>query len=152
MSLEVLANCPTGTVESEVPVLSPALPHQLLGPFGKHVAVGLGRYDKKCAGCASVKHEAALATKQGSLLEALGYSLAWFDKPSSQEYFPMGEVAHAQARASVYAFRSLVVKGGGESQLADRLKSEFDFYSSVGGDGRGKRERYGQQKRRADEQ
>ncbi len=80
---------------------------------------------------------AALATNQGSLLEALGYSLAWFDKPSSQEYFPMGEVAHAQAWASVYAFRSLVVEGGGESQLADRLKSEFDFYSSVGGDGRG---------------
>ena len=51
-----LANCLAQTVESEVPVLSPALLHHLLGPLRKHNAMALGRHDKKCPGCASVEN------------------------------------------------------------------------------------------------
>lgn len=81
--------------------------------------------------------EAALAGDLDSLVEALDRSLEWFENPSSREYFPMGGITHARARASVLAFRSLLLERGSGGALADRLREEFDWYASVGRDGRG---------------
>lgn len=79
----------------------------------------------------------AVAGDRASLLEALDRSLGWFGKPSSREYFPLGDITHARAWASVYAFRELVVRSGDGAELERRIESEFDFFSSLGSDGRG---------------
>ncbi len=50
----------------------------------------------------------ALRAERSSLIAALDESLGWFEKPSSQDYFPVGEITHERAWASAFAFRELV--------------------------------------------
>jgi len=78
-----------------------------------------------------------LMAERGDLLEALERSLDWFAKPSSRESFPIGGVSHARAWASVAAFRQLVAEVRDPQALERRIISEFDFYQSLGHDGRG---------------
>lgn len=72
-----------------------------------------------------------------SLREALERSLAWFDKPSTQNYYPLAGVTHGQMRASVAAFEQLLETSTGASQFEQRIFEEFDVYTSVGWDGGG---------------
>ncbi len=80
---------------------------------------------------------AALAEDRESLLEALDHSLAWFAKESSRTRFTTGEISYERARASVYAFRQLASEKADATALARRIRAEFVFYRSSGGDGRG---------------
>ncbi len=79
----------------------------------------------------------ALGGDRSDLLEALDRSLAWFAEGSSRAYFPRARVTHERAWASVYAFRALVSEVSDPRALERRIRREFDFYRSVGRDGRG---------------
>ncbi len=79
----------------------------------------------------------ALSGDRQSLIAALDASLAWFQRSSSRERFPVGRVTHEWARASLYAFRQLAGAIADSRELARRLQAEFDFHRSVGSDGRG---------------
>lgn len=79
----------------------------------------------------------ALDGDRGDLLEALDRSLEWFAKPSSRESFPSGRISHSHAWASVAAFRELVAGVSDPQELERIIVDEFDFYESVGHDGRG---------------
>jgi membrane-bound lytic murein transglycosylase A len=79
----------------------------------------------------------ALAGDRSSLLESLDWSLEWYSKPSSREYFPLGGISHERAWASVYAFRELLARLENSDELEQQLQQQFDFYSSQGSDGRG---------------
>ncbi len=80
---------------------------------------------------------AALTSDRSDLLEALDRSIAWFGKPSSRESFPMADITHAHAWTSVGAFRDLVARHEDPEELERRIVAEFDFFSSLGEDGRG---------------
>jgi membrane-bound lytic murein transglycosylase A len=79
----------------------------------------------------------ALASERSDLVEALDRSLAWFAKPSSHESFPLGGISHTHAWASVAAFRELAAGVRDPQQLEQRIRDEFDFFQSLGRDGRG---------------
>ncbi len=79
----------------------------------------------------------ALEGERESLLEALGQSLSWYEKPSSRDYFPIAGVTHERAWASVYAFRELLLHATDAIELARWIHEEFEIYESAGGDGRG---------------
>jgi membrane-bound lytic murein transglycosylase A len=79
----------------------------------------------------------ALDGDRASLLAALERSLAWYEKPSSRDYFPTAGVTHERAWASVYAFRELLLQATDAIELARRVHEEFEIYESGGGDGRG---------------
>lgn len=66
------------------------------------------------------------------LEKALKRSLAWFATPSSQNYFPLADITHDQANASVQAMLSML----GPMDL-QAIKQQFDLYQSVGWDGKG---------------
>ena len=69
---------------------------------------------------------------------ACGRSLEWFDKPSSRQFFPIGRVTHAHARASVLSLRQLLHEANGDvRRVLPTLRSQFDLYMSVGWDNRG---------------
>ena len=57
------------------------------------------------------KHDLAEAfrNRNTELHVALDASARWFDAPSSRQYFPFEGVTHEQARASVLAFRDLLM-------------------------------------------
>ncbi|NIP77701.1 MAG: murein transglycosylase [Gemmatimonadetes bacterium] len=77
------------------------------------------------------------AADRAGLLAALEGSLRWFEKPSSREYYPAGVITHERARASVFAFRELVERIEDPVVLAEQIHQQFDFYESVGVDGKG---------------
>lgn len=80
---------------------------------------------------------AALASNRSSLVESLDNSLSWFEKPSSRNAFPVSGVSHEWARASVFAFRELLLSTESIPRLAERIAEEFELHASVGSDGRG---------------
>ena len=79
----------------------------------------------------------AVSGDRATLLEALDRSLAWFEKPSSRQYYPIAGVSHQRARLSVAAFRELVSTVAEPFELQLKIYSHFDFWQSVGKDGRG---------------
>jgi len=81
--------------------------------------------------------QSALQGDATSLKLALDRSLVWFGRASSRDFFPLGDITHARARASVYAFRELVSESADGTELERRIADEFDFFSSSGSDGRG---------------
>ena len=79
----------------------------------------------------------ALGSDRAGLLKALDRSLGWFERPSSRDRFPMYGISHSRAWASVYAFRQLVRDYESPGEFKRRVEAEFDFYTSIGSDGRG---------------
>jgi membrane-bound lytic murein transglycosylase A len=79
----------------------------------------------------------ALREDRASLISALDRSLAWFARPSSAKYFPMGMITHEYAQASVAAFRQLVTSVADPIELEHRIYRHFDLYESEGSNGDG---------------
>lgn len=77
------------------------------------------------------------AAAGGSLTHALNRSLAWFEKPSTRQHFPIAGVTHGHARASIRAFGQILESSASASQFEHRFFEEFDVYTSVGWDGSG---------------
>jgi len=80
---------------------------------------------------------AAFAARDGNLGQALDRSIAWFEKPSSQQYFPVSDITHRQAYQSLIAFRKLLSTSPTAEAFAAGLQEQFDAYQSVGFDDRG---------------
>lgn len=74
---------------------------------------------------------------QAALYEAIQNSLAYLAKPSSQKYFPYGEITHAAAVASLRRFGDLVQQRRSPEEINEIIRAEFDVYQSVGYDDRG---------------
>ena len=83
----------------------------------------------------------AFIKRDKGLLEALTRSLAWFDRPSTQQHYPVrvdGDyVSHRHAHLSVFAFRQVVATMDDAHAFDAAIKREFDIYTSVGWDNRG---------------
>jgi len=71
------------------------------------------------------------------LSKAIDNSLNYLGKPSSQKFFPYGDIAHKQAVDSLKAFRKLLDSGLRGSQLNNAIQQQFDVYESVGCDDKG---------------
>ena len=64
-------------------------------------------------------------------------SLNYLKKPSSQQFFPYGDITHEHAVESLKAFRKLIDSGARGRQLHDTIIEQFDVYTSVGCDNKG---------------
>ncbi len=71
------------------------------------------------------------------LREAIDNSLSYMSKPSSQKFYPYGEITHAQVVASLEAFGQLLDSGLTGKQLEAAIREKFDVYTSVGWDNKG---------------
>ncbi len=64
-------------------------------------------------------------------------SLNYLSKPSSQLFFPAGEISHQQAVDSLRAFSDLLASGLSGPELNAAIRQNFDVYMSVGCDDHG---------------
>jgi membrane-bound lytic murein transglycosylase A len=71
------------------------------------------------------------------LLEALDQSVTWFTAPSSKQWFPLDDITHDQARASVIAMAELLAKKTSPDAFRAEFVEQFDVYESVGYNGEG---------------
>jgi len=69
--------------------------------------------------------------------QALARSLNYLAKPSSERYFPYGDITHEHAVASLKAFDQLLASNTLAKHLNALVRKRFDVYMSVGCDGRG---------------
>ncbi|MBN1974143.1 MAG: MltA domain-containing protein [Sedimentisphaerales bacterium] len=71
------------------------------------------------------------------LRTAVNNSLNYLGKPSSKEFFPSGQISHAQVVNSLKAFAKLLDSGLSLKELNDAITKQFDVYMSVGCDDMG---------------
>jgi membrane-bound lytic murein transglycosylase A len=72
-----------------------------------------------------------------NLSTAIDNSLNYLKKPSSQKFFPYGDITHEQVVRSLTAFKDLLNSGLAGQQLNDAIRRQFDVYESVGCDNAG---------------
>lgn len=66
------------------------------------------------------------------LQESVDQSIKWFAAPSSKQWFPLYDITHDQARASVIAMAELLNKQTGPDAFKAEFHEMFDVYESVG--------------------
>lgn len=71
------------------------------------------------------------------LRDSLDNSIAWFDAPSSKQWFPIEGITHEQAKNSVIAIRELLATSKTKNEFLYKLETNFDVYRSVGCDDAG---------------
>lgn len=71
------------------------------------------------------------------LRAAIGHSLNYLQKPSSQQFFPCGQITHSLALESLNEFTELLDSGLKGGQLSKAIREKFDVYMSVGCDDKG---------------
>ena len=71
------------------------------------------------------------------LLAAINNSLNYLAKPSSQKFYPYGDITHEHAVRSLQELKILVASGLSPSELNKVLRERFDTYISVGCDDQG---------------
>tara|TARA_B100000959_G_C14984453_1_gene624983 strand:+ start:1854 stop:3068 length:1215 start_codon:yes stop_codon:yes gene_type:complete len=71
------------------------------------------------------------------LRDSLDNSIAWFDAPSSKQWFPIEGITHEQAKNSVIALRALLATCKTKNEFLYKLETNFDVYRSVGCDNDG---------------
>jgi membrane-bound lytic murein transglycosylase A len=74
---------------------------------------------------------------RAGLEEAIHHSLAYLAKPSSQKYFPYGDVSHDRAVASLQVFLEVLHEAETPAELNDAIRDQFEVYQSVGCDDQG---------------
>jgi membrane-bound lytic murein transglycosylase A len=72
-----------------------------------------------------------------SLKAAIENSLDYLAKPSSEQYFPYGDVNHERMVKSLETFLTLVDSDMRGSEINAVIRTTFDVYTSVGCDGQG---------------
>ena len=80
---------------------------------------------------------AAFDADREGLLTALNLSIGWFAKPSSKKFFPVQDITHERAAASLTAFREILTSAHSGDELQARILAGFDVYESVGCDDAG---------------
>ncbi len=71
------------------------------------------------------------------LRDSIDRSLSYLSKPSSKQFFPVGDITHERTVASLKALAQLLDSGQYGRQLSTAILSRFEFYQSVGCDDRG---------------
>ncbi len=71
------------------------------------------------------------------LQTAIGHSINYLQKPSSQQYYPIGEITHSMALESLKAFSEMLDSGMAGAQLNQAIRQRFDVYISIGCDNQG---------------
>jgi peptidoglycan lytic transglycosylase A len=71
------------------------------------------------------------------LREAVNYSLNYLQKPSSRQFYPIGDITHDRALQSLETFAKLLDSGLAGAQLNQAIREQFDVYTSVGCDDSG---------------
>ncbi len=72
-----------------------------------------------------------------SLKKGIENSLDYLAKPSSDQYFPYGDVDHARMVKSLQSFLTLLNSGARGSEINGLIRASFDVYESVGCDDKG---------------
>lgn len=88
---------------------------------------------------------AAWRSRDTGLGESIEQSLLWFSKPSSRTRYPyrvdrpdgVASISHEDAKASVEAFREVLMSSGTEAEFLAEIRRRFDVYESIGWDGSG---------------
>ncbi len=63
--------------------------------------------------------------------------LAWFEKPSSRNYYPFESFTHDRVRRSLARLIEIIDQADSPEEFAGRIALDFDVYRSVGWDGSG---------------
>ena len=71
------------------------------------------------------------------LRAAINHSLNYLRKPSSRQFYPIGDITHSRALQSLEAFAKLLDSGLAGGQLNLALREQFDVYMSIGCDDHG---------------
>ena len=71
------------------------------------------------------------------LADALDESIQWYDAPSSRQWFPVCNITHEQAKASVVAMRELMRTTPDAGAFKRAINERFDVYESIGCDDKG---------------
>ncbi|MBN2272195.1 MAG: MltA domain-containing protein [Sedimentisphaerales bacterium] len=71
------------------------------------------------------------------LRESIANSLSYLSKPSSQGFFPSGEISHDRTVESLETFQEMLESGLMGDQLNQAIRDRFDVYISVGCDDQG---------------
>jgi membrane-bound lytic murein transglycosylase A len=79
----------------------------------------------------------ALARRDVALIQAMDRSLSWYVKPSTRKFFPVNDITHEQAHASVFRLRQLLNTTASPQELTSALRQEFDVWQSIGWDRKG---------------
>jgi membrane-bound lytic murein transglycosylase A len=69
--------------------------------------------------------------------DAMDRSIEWYDAPSSQQWFPVCNITHEQAKASVIAMRQLMRTTPNSNKFNQAIQERFDVYESIGCDDEG---------------
>lgn len=81
--------------------------------------------------------DAWFSAKGAGLGDAVERSLNYLAKPSSQTFFPSGEITHERAVSSLILYREVLAQADSPKALDDLIRENFDVYTSVGCDGLG---------------
>ncbi|MEE9911366.1 MAG: MltA domain-containing protein [Deltaproteobacteria bacterium] len=71
------------------------------------------------------------------LLSAIDNSLNYMAKPSSQKFYPYGDITHERAARTLHELKKLLTSGLSPAQMNEALREKFDTYISVGCDNQG---------------
>ena len=71
------------------------------------------------------------------LQTAIGHSINYLQKPSSQQFYPIGEITHSMALESLKALAEMLNSGLAGAQLNQAIRQRFDVYMSIGCDDQG---------------
>lgn len=74
---------------------------------------------------------------RAGLEEAIRNSLAYLAKPSSQQFFPYGDISHDRAVSSLEAFLDLLHEAESPEELNEAIRDRFEVYQSIGCDEQG---------------
>ena len=72
-----------------------------------------------------------------SMIEAIDGTLAYFAKPSSQQWFPYLDISHERSVRSLEEFRRVLLDAASPEDLDRRVREGFEVYRSKGWDGSG---------------
>jgi len=68
------------------------------------------------------------------LRASINHSLDYLRKPSSQQFYPIGDITHSRALQSLEAFAEMLDSGLAGGQLNLAIREKFDVYISIGCD------------------
>ena len=71
------------------------------------------------------------------LKEAIARSLSYMAKPSSEKFYPYGDITHEQAVRSLQELKKLIASRLSPREMNTVLREKFDTYISVGCDDQG---------------
>jgi membrane-bound lytic murein transglycosylase A len=79
----------------------------------------------------------AASSDRAGLREAIRCSLDYLAHPSSNKFYPYGEITHRQVAASLEAFSEMLDARMSSQDINAAIREKFDVYTSVGWDDKG---------------